>query len=463
MAVSVETGEKLDRQNANGLQDYVGNLPNVSLQTFGSPGLAKVIIRGINSVTFNATTGTYIDDIPFGSSTLFAGGALLTPDLDPSILERVEVLKGPQGTLYGASAPGGVIKFVTKQPDTETFSFGSKQELSSVAHGELGFSLRANTNIPLARDKLALRVSGFYRRDPGYLDNAFDGEKDVNRVISKGLNASLLWTPTQDLSIRLGGIVQNLNSEGLNGVAVDQAAFFGFVPDTPRAIIPVFGRYDTLFTLPEHNHTKTRVASATVDYEITPAISLVSATSYSLARNDKRADYTQIYFDLVPAVDKVQFVYGMKTKKFTQELRLSSTANGGPVECVVGGFFTSEKSTFQSDFQPVHADNSFDNDTTIVYGDDEFTHYKEYALFGNLTYYLTPKLDVTVGARYAHNRTTFISFERGLLGNPDDPATAYISDAEPSPATVVSYLADLRLRPSENPIPYTRPPPGTRH
>src|SRR3546814_8402034 len=69
---------------------------------------------------------------------------------------------------------------------------------------------------------------------------------------------------------------------------------------------------------------------------------------------------------------------------FTQELRLSSTANGGPVEWLVGGFFTSEKSTFQSDFQPVHADNSFDNDTTIVYGDDEFTHYKEYALFGSL-------------------------------------------------------------------------------
>src|SRR3546814_15061517 len=121
------------------------------------PGLAKVIIRGINSVTFNATTGTYIDDIPFGSSTLFAGGALLTPDLDPSILERVEVLKGPQGTLYGASAPGGVIKFVTKQPDTETFSFGSKQELSSVAHGELGFSLRANPNIPPEIGKASCR------------------------------------------------------------------------------------------------------------------------------------------------------------------------------------------------------------------------------------------------------------------------------------------------------------------
>src|SRR3546814_3354506 len=91
------------------------------------------------------------------------------------------------------------------------------------------------------------------------------------------------------------------------------------LPDTPRAIIPVFGRYDTLFTLPERNHTKTRVASATVDYEITPAISLVSATSYSLARNDKRADYTPDYVDLVPAGDKVQFVYGLKTKKRTEK------------------------------------------------------------------------------------------------------------------------------------------------
>src|SRR3546814_19776299 len=118
--------------------------------------------------------------------------------------------------------------------------------------------------------------------------------------------------------------------------------------------------------------------------------------------------------------------------KFTKGLRLSSTANGGPVVWRVGRFFTKDNSSFQSDFQPVQADNSFDNDTTIVYGDDEFTHYKEYALFGNLTYYLTPKLDVTVGARYAHNRTTFISFERGLLGNPDDPTTDYIPDAEPS-------------------------------
>src|SRR3546814_20088387 len=125
MAVRVETGEKLDRQNANGLQDYVGNLPNVSLQTFGSPGLAKVIIRGINSVTSNATIGSYIGAILFGSSTVFAGCALLTPALEPSSLSRVEVPKGPQGPPYGATAPCRVFAIANNHADIETFDLRS--------------------------------------------------------------------------------------------------------------------------------------------------------------------------------------------------------------------------------------------------------------------------------------------------------------------------------------------------
>jgi len=461
MAISVETGEKLDRQNANGLMDYLGNMPNVSMQSFGSPGLAKVVIRGINSVTFNATTGTYIDDVPFGSSTLFAGGALLTPDLDPSILERVEVLKGPQGTLYGASAPGGVLKFVTKAPDTREFSFGAKQELSSVRHGEAGFSLRANVNIPIATDKLGLRVGGFYRRDPGYLDNGFDGEKDVNRVVSKGVNASLLWTPTENLSIRLGGIIQQLNSEGINGVAVDQAAFFGFVPDEPRAIIPTYGRYDSEFTTPEWNHTRTRIGSATVTYDLGSDISLVSATSYSVARNRKRADYTPDYVDLVPPGDRVQFLYGLETKKLTQELRLSSTGDG-PLQWLLGGFYTKEKSEFISIFQPILPNDAFDTSTIRVYDGNEHSKYREYAVFGNLTYYLTPELDMTVGLRYAHNKTSLRGRDLGLIGNPDDPTEPLAYVLPTSSEGVVSYLANLRWQPSNKLMFYARAASGYR-
>ncbi len=461
MAISVETGEKLSRQNANGLMDYLGNMPNVSLQTFGSPGLAKVVVRGVNSNTFSATTGTYIDDVPFGSSTLFAGGALLTPDLDPSILERVELLKGPQGTLYGASAPGGVLKFITKAPDTREFSFGAKQELSSVRHGEEGFALRANVNLPIATDVLALRVSGFYRRDPGYLDNAFDGEKDVNRVVSSGINASLLWTPTEQLSIRLGGVVQQLNSHGINGVAVDQAAFFGFDPDNLYAAIPVYGRYNSEFTTPEWNHTRTRIGSATITYDLGSDMSLVSATSYSVARNRKRADYTPDLVDLVPEGDRVQFLYGLETKKVTQELRLSSTGEG-PLQWLVGGFYTKEKSEFISIFQPILPNNDFDTSAVRVYDGNEHSRYREYAFFGNVTYYLTPELDATVGLRYAHNKTSLRGRDLGIFGNEEDPTVPIAYVLPTSSEGVFSYLANLRWQPTDKLMLYARAASGYR-
>ena len=461
MAISVQSGAELEAQKANGLTDYLGNMPNVSLQTFGSPGLAKVVVRGINSVTFNSTTGTYIDDVPFGSSTLFAGGALLTPDLDPSILERVEVLKGPQGTLYGASAPGGVLKFVTKAPDTGAFFASAREEISSVEHGEVGFSLRGSVNAPIAAEKAALRVSAYYRRDPGYLDNSVDGEKDVNRVESQGVNASLLLTPSDRLSIRLTGILQKLHAHGLNGVAVDQAAFFGFIPGEPASIVPIAGKYDTYFTLDEWNKTRTRVVAGTINYEITPSISLVSATSYSVARNEKRADYTADYVDLVPPGDGVQFLYGLDTKKFTQEIRLSST-DEKPLQWLLGAFYTHEDSELTSVFQPVLPNGDFDTSIPVGYGGRTITSYKEYAAFGNLTYYVTPEIDVTVGARYAHNRTTYRSLERGFYGNPTDPENDLVDQAEPSKDHVTSYLANLRWRPSDDLMVYARAASGYR-
>src|SRR3546814_6198287 len=128
----LQTGDDLNAQNATGLRDYVGNMPGVSLQSNGAPGFARVVIRGISGVTLNATTATYIDDVAVSASGSGVAGGFLTPDLDPADLERVELLKGPQGALYGASGPGGVLKYVTRPPDTERFSAGAKEELSMV-------------------------------------------------------------------------------------------------------------------------------------------------------------------------------------------------------------------------------------------------------------------------------------------------------------------------------------------
>src|SRR3546814_1480655 len=102
-ARDVQTGDDLNAQNATGLRDYVGNLPFFSLQSNGAPGFARVVIRGISGVTLNATTATYIDDVAVSESGSGVAGGFLTADLDPADLERVELLKGPQGALYGRS------------------------------------------------------------------------------------------------------------------------------------------------------------------------------------------------------------------------------------------------------------------------------------------------------------------------------------------------------------------------
>src|SRR3546814_6042619 len=106
-------------------------------------------MRRSSGVTLKATTATYIDDVAVRASGSGVAGGFLTPDLDPADLERVELLKGPQGALYGASGPGGVLKYVTRPPDTERFSAGAKEQLSIDRRGGTGYSLRAHANLPL--------------------------------------------------------------------------------------------------------------------------------------------------------------------------------------------------------------------------------------------------------------------------------------------------------------------------
>src|SRR3546814_7955117 len=103
----LQTGDDLNAHDATGLRDYVGNMPGVSLQSNGAPGFARVVIRGISGVTLNATTATYIDDVAVSASGSGVAGGFLTPDLDPADLERVELLKGPQGALMAPAAPAG--------------------------------------------------------------------------------------------------------------------------------------------------------------------------------------------------------------------------------------------------------------------------------------------------------------------------------------------------------------------
>src|SRR5262249_6048427 len=156
-------------------------------------------LRGVTADAFgNPTVAVLVDDLPFTTSTGNDGNNI--PDLDPGDLARIEVLRGPQGALYGANGMGGIIKYQTKEPSTEALSGRLEAGTSEVSHGsQTGYSLRAGANIPVT-DTLAVRVSGFTRSDPGYIDNVVTHIDGVNEAHAAGGRFSALWRPSENFS-----------------------------------------------------------------------------------------------------------------------------------------------------------------------------------------------------------------------------------------------------------------------
>jgi iron complex outermembrane recepter protein len=167
-SVSVVSATDLLEQGAVRFTDYAAQVPGLSL-TSARQGVTQVVVRGITTGAAQpgSTTAFYVDEAPVGSVNAYTGGNAITPDLDPSDLSQVEVLKGPQGTLYGAGAVGGLLKFTTATPDFNDLAGRASVGLNGVSGGgKLGYAARAALNVPLVTDRLTFRASGFYRFDP---------------------------------------------------------------------------------------------------------------------------------------------------------------------------------------------------------------------------------------------------------------------------------------------------------
>src|SRR4029077_16305041 len=181
---SVISTDALTNSDQTLLRDYYSSVPGLSMTTTAQSSQI-LSIRGIVTNPGNPTVGITVDDMPFGSSTV-GGGGLVVPDFDPGDLSRVEVLRGPQGTLYGASSLGGLLKFVTVDPSTVGVSGNLQAGLSSVHNGDgIGYTYRGAINIPVS-ENLAVRASGFARLDPGYVDNAVLRVKGINTARADG-------------------------------------------------------------------------------------------------------------------------------------------------------------------------------------------------------------------------------------------------------------------------------------
>ena len=168
ISITALGGGEVREQRITDFDDLSRNVPGVAFNSFGSEGTTNISIRGVSSTAGSATVGLYIDDVSITVKNLFYEGSVDTklPDLD-----RIEVLRGPQGTLYGDSSEGGTIRYISQAPNMHAYSGEVSLDTSNTAHGGENYSGGFNLNLPLIPDKLAVRLSGSAQTDSGWIDH----------------------------------------------------------------------------------------------------------------------------------------------------------------------------------------------------------------------------------------------------------------------------------------------------
>jgi iron complex outermembrane recepter protein len=422
MGITALSGEYLDERQDRSFEDYVATVPGLSLNQ-ASPGRNTLTLRGVNANSIGSTVSVYVDDSPVGSSSNLASGSTFASNFDPWDMQRIEVLRGPQGTLYGASSEGGLIKFVTNAPNTTAFSSLAEVGGNGIAQGGKGWSGKLMVNAPLGSGA-AFRVSAYSESFPGYIDDPLLHQSDVNSVKRNGYRASLLLLPMSDLTVRLTAFRQEIKTDGNFFVDVDQ--------DTRQ---PLFGPFTHERLTPEPNRFTYDHYNATVDWNLGWA-SALSSTSYGKNSNRQFLDASLTpagpgtslsqYFSEFVVHTPVGFSQTLQpeVQKLTQELRLQSPSNAR-LEWEVGGYFTREKAQFYQ------ANNLFNLSDGSFYGGQPGAYllinldslYREWAGFATLTYHINPKVDVQVGGRWAHNDQSFLEVDHFNLPPPSEATT----------------------------------------
>jgi outer membrane receptor protein involved in Fe transport len=459
--VSAVGGEDLLAQNQTKAQEFFASVPGVNLQFQNNR--AQLAIRGISTgpVSGNPVVGFTIDDVPFGASTGQGGLFGSAPDLDPSELARIEVLRGPQGTLYGASSMGGLVKYVTLDPSVSEFSGAVAGGVSLVhAGGKSGHNLRGSLNIPLG-ETLAVRASAFTRKEPGYINNISTGERDVNSSRVSGGRVAALWKPSDAFSLKLGAIYQVRNIYGSSNVDSTTGSFY------QQTDLPGSGR----------SKSEAELYTALVDIDL-GAVDVTSISAYSRARNYDNLDFTAspltgfLFPTLFPGIDPIGDIFrqSYNVDKFSHETRLAGSF-GDSIDWIVGGFYTHEDANYDLDNYAIDpTDGSslgipIDDGTgpqlgTIIVWRDTIK-YKEYAGFGNVTVRLSDQFDVQFGGRYSHNDQT-MSHHEWFQFDPYPAPPIEGTNRPKASGSAFTYQISPRFKPTPDHMIYARVASGYR-
>jgi outer membrane receptor protein involved in Fe transport len=441
--VSVLSGESLAEENKLLLKDYVSSVPSFTVEPleFNNTSLA---IRGITTGGFTPpTVAITVDGVPYASHAF-----IQPPNLDPGDLDRVEVLSGPQGTLFGASSMGGLVNYVTKEPSTAGYH-GRIEAGTSIVHSQAGYEVRGSANTPLSQT-IALRLSGYSYNEPGYIDNPVLNLKGVNGANAYGGQVSGLWQPSDTFSVKLSGIYNRLKTDGSSEVDVPTAGFpqtmglKGFEQNYVRGI----GGQDTT----------AQVYSGTVKARLWN-MNLVSATGFSSWFNGSSFDWSSAFSSDVQAhfgVTGAPFYDFDRYTRVSEEVRLSGTFSKH-FEWLAGGFYSHTQGNFHAWLAAT--DPAIGRTVGIDWNLPYPRTYEQAAVFANLTYHVTNRFDIQVGGRESRDREYQSQF---IDSGPYLGPTPVIGAAVESTGNAFTELVAPRFKVSSDVMMYGRISSGYR-
>ncbi|HVW69891.1 MAG TPA: TonB-dependent receptor [Steroidobacteraceae bacterium] len=408
--------DALTQGQMQGFDDYAKLVPGMASLNKG-PDQTQIIIRGITAGRVShaepqnqSTSGLYIDEMPVADNAF-------NPDLDLFDVNRIEVLKGPQGTLYGAGAMSGAIRVITNEVDLTRFSGASSLSGAAVDHGDPDYAAHTMANVPLVEGQLGLRASAYYDHEGGYINNVYNGQTNYNDYSTSGGRLKGLWKPDDLTNVHLSVLYQKLVAEGRPQM---------FMPGDP-AVTAVQGPtesfsvardYETVKFVPDPFDDKFLLTNLLVDHDF-GSVKLVSSTSYLNRIFDNQLDdtyRTRIHFGPVQADGVTPLATPMvndsNVNDIAQELRLTQKLDSG-LSWVGGLYYERHDIHFvQSGITPgldaltisygLPPAAGFGAQPNSEFDGNENDRQQQYAAFGELTIPLAARWDFIAGLRWFH-------------------------------------------------------------
>jgi outer membrane receptor protein involved in Fe transport len=413
--VSVISGSDLERRGARDQEDFLKLAPGVQLNR-GDPNNNGITIRGLSSQASPESgggqqnpSGRYLEDVPLASPI----GKGLVADILPFDLDRIEVLRGPQGALFGSGSLGGALRYLLAKPDLKSFDAAVQVGLTSVSQGKTAASLNGMLNVPLG-ETAALRVVAFDRTSPGYIDNKGTKSQDANEVRQTGGRVLVTMKPSRELTATLVASTQKTQQDD-----------FSYVFGDPKKLEhdnPTLGRGTSQFDF----------SSLTVDYDLGGAM-LTSITGYWKTKSNGVGDDTRLFATLGLPLPLVSRTSSGSSDAQSQELRIASKP-GSRFSWVAGLFYQTNKGS----------GGGKQSDATAAFGVVDLVDLKtkqeasESALFFDGEYSLGGGWSAGLGARAYRTKTSFQQTGT-VFGGPSNSPVLAGGDDGTTPKVSVKY------------------------